>query len=105
MPKHPKASGNTLHFYKNYFRAKTIEELKTRMELSLAAVINWMKDSGLQVNEEKTELCLFHRIMPPTISLKIGDKMVTTSPSMNVLGVTFDATLKWTQHIESTLKK
>ena len=61
--------------------------------------------AGLKVNEEKTDLCLFYRIMPPIISLKIGDKMVTTSPCINVLGVTFDATLKWTQHIESTLKK
>ena len=36
----------------------------------------------LKVNEEKTELCLFYRIMPPTMCLKIGDKMVTISPGL-----------------------
>ena len=43
--------------------------------------------------------------MPPIIILKIGNQMVSTSPFMNVLGVLFDATMKWTYQVESTLKK
>ena len=37
--------------------AKTINELKLKMEESLTTIINWMKASGLKVNEEKTEIC------------------------------------------------
>ena len=44
--------------------AKTIEELKTKMETSLDITIKWMKASGLKVNENKTELCLFFSTMP-----------------------------------------
>ena len=31
------------------------------MELKLNLIVNWLKDSGLKVNETKTEVCLFHR--------------------------------------------
>ena len=83
--------------------AKSIEELKKK-EISLDIIIKWMKDSGLKVNENKTEICLFYRTVPPIISLEIGNQIVSTTPFMNVLGVVFDATMKWNQQIESTLK-
>ena len=85
--------------------AKTIEELKTKMEISLDIIMNWMRASGLKVHEDKTELCLFYRTKPPSLTLQIGNQMVSTSPFMNVLGVLFDATMKWTYQVESTLKK
>ena len=75
--------------------AKSIGEVKTKMEKSLDITIKWMKASGLKVNENKTELCLFYRINPLSITIQIGDQMVSTTPSMNVLGVIFDATMKW----------
>ena len=71
--------------------AKTIEELQTKMEISLDIIINWMRASGLKVNEDKTELCLFYRTMPASLTLQIGNQMVSTTPFMNVLGVLFDA--------------
>ena len=39
------------------------------------------------------------------ITLKIYDQMVSTTPSLNVLGIIFDATMKWAYQMESTLKK
>ena len=64
-----------------------------------------MKASGLKVNEDKTELCLFYRTMPPMITLQIGNQTVSTTTFMNVLGVTFDATMKWSHQVELVLKK
>ena len=83
---------------RSFFSTKT-EELKTKMETSLDTIINWMRASGLKVNEEKTELCLFYRTMPPSLTLQIGNQMVSTTPFMNVLGVLFDATMKWTYQV------
>ena len=71
--------------------AKSIEELKTKMEISLDIIIKWMKDSGLKVNENKTEICLFYRTVPPIISLEIGNQTVSTTPFMNVLGVVYNS--------------
>ena len=38
--------------------AKTINEVKIKMEESLTTIEVWMKASGLKVNEEKTQICL-----------------------------------------------
>ena len=84
--------------------AESIDEVKAKMELSLDTIIKWMKASGLKVNEDKTELCLFYRTMPPMITLQIGNQTVSTTTFMNVLGVTFDATMKWSHQVELVLK-
>jgi hypothetical protein len=33
-------------------------------------LINWLKESGLKVNENKTEICVFHRSAPPIVQVK-----------------------------------
>ena len=75
--------------------------LKLRTHIDL----KWRRASGLKVNEYNTKICLFYRTTPPTITLNIGNQIVTSKESMNVLGVIFDATLKWSQQVETTLKK
>ena len=35
--------------------------LKSSMEASISSIANWLKSSGLKVNDEKTEDCLFSR--------------------------------------------
>ena len=39
------------------------------MEISLAAIIKWMKQSGLKINENKTEVCTFfkHELAQPIV--------------------------------------
>ena len=68
-------------------------------------IVKWMKDSGLKVNEKKTELCLFNRKSPPTVSILVGGQEVTSSKQMNVLGVFFDSTLSWAPHVNKALLK
>ena len=31
------------------------------LEVKLKKIVKWLKDSGLKVNENKTEVCVFHR--------------------------------------------
>ena len=57
------------------------------------------------MNKEKIDICLFFRTLPPTITLEIKNQNVSTTHSINVLGVIFEATMKWTHQIEATLKK
>ena len=35
-------------------------------------IIKWLKDSGLKVNESKTEICLFHRLDQNPITIKVS---------------------------------
>ena len=37
------------------------EALKNTMQLKLELITDWFKQSGLKLNEENTELCMFHR--------------------------------------------
>jgi hypothetical protein len=56
----------------------------------LDTINRWLKDSGFNVDEGKTEVCLFHRLDCQQITLNINKPQIRSQDSMNVLGVTFD---------------
>ena len=61
------------------------------MERRLEMITKWLKDSGLIVNEEKTEICLFHKRDHQTVIVTINGKQVRTKKNINVLGVMLKA--------------
>ena len=77
----------------------------TSMEAKLAKIIDWLKDSGLKVNESKTEICLFYRKDTPPVEIIVNNSVIKTSNEMNVLGVTFDQKLTWSPHISKQINK
>ena len=84
---------------------KHMEALIEDMEMSLEMIIKWLKDSGLKVNEAKTEVCLYHRNDQPPINVRINNVNVTSKKSMNVLGITFDSKLNWGEQTANAIKK
>ena len=64
-----------------------------------------LKDSGLIVNEGKTEICLFHRNDKPAIEVSVCGTVVRSKKQMNVLGVIFDSKLNWDAHISHAILK
>ena len=64
-----------------------------------------MRGSGLVVNEGKTEICLFSRNDPPTITLKLDGALIESLKVMNVLGVLFDSKLSWVNHVAHSICK
>ena len=79
--------------------------LITDLEMKLEMIVKWLKDSGLKVNENKTELCMFHRNDYRPITITIHNEQITSKKSMNVLGVTFDSKLNWSDQVSDTIKK
>ena len=69
------------------------------LEKDLEIMTKWLRDSGLKVNEEKTELYLFHRFDHHPITIELNGKQILSSNKMNILGVTFDSKLQWGDHI------
>ena len=57
---------------------KRIETLIVDMERRLELMMKWLRQSGLVVNEEKTELCLFYKSDHPIINVTINNKLVTS---------------------------
>ena len=75
------------------------------MEKRLEMMTKWLKDSGLTVNEAKTEVCLFYARDHPVINLRVNGIQVRSKKSMNVLGVKFDSKLQWNIQVAKTIMK
>ena len=61
--------------------------------------------SGMVVNEAKTDLCLFCRHDCPPIILNINGKYLISKNTINILGVTFDSKLQWNEQIAAVSNK
>ena len=84
---------------------RCINALIVDMQTSLEAIVKWLRQSGLKVNEDKTELCLFHRNDTRMISLLLNNINIRSTPQINVLGVTFDSKMQWNEQVSKTIKK
>ena len=78
---------------------------KFEMEAKLKIITKWLKDSGLKVNESKTELCHFHRNDTPPVEISVNNTIIKSKDTMNVLGVTFDSKLNWSKHVANQVAK
>ena len=98
----------TLFAYDNYvlvWNKHRGQLLIAEMQSKLEKITKSLKDSGLKVNESKTELCLFHRKDQMPITINLNNEPLTTKPHMNVLGVAFDCKMNWQTQIEQTITK
>ena len=68
-------------------------------------MIKWLRGSGLVVNDEKTEVCLFFKRDHVPINLSISNKVVKSKKCINVLGVLFDSKLQWTDQVAQSITK
>ena len=75
------------------------------MQLKLNVITRWLSQSGLKVNEEKTELCLFHRKDHPLFTIKFSNTNLKSKSNMNALGVAFDSKLNWQFQVQTPITK
>ena len=79
--------------------------LVSNMEKSLETITKWLTQSGLKVNQTKTEICSFYKNDTSPVTVKIGEASIISKKSINILGVIFDSNLKWSEHINSAIYK
>jgi hypothetical protein len=80
-------------------------EAKNRLQAKLTVVTTWLTNSGLKINENKTELCLFYRKDTNPIKIILNDVIIMSKTSINVLGVSFDSKMNWSNQISQTIQK
>ena len=66
--------------------------------------IGWLTKSGLKINTEKTEICIFHRRNLVVKDVELMGLTIKTGNIMNVLGMRFDSRLKWKEHVDMAIK-
>ena len=84
---------------------RSLQVLIRDMELRLEMITKWLKESGLIVNEEKTEICLFYKQDHPTVTLTLNGKLLRTKKTINVLGVIFDSKMQWSNQVAQAISK
>ena len=84
---------------------KNKTDLVKNMEKSLEATTKWLKKSGLKVNNEKTDMCLFYKHDTIPVNIMVGDQSIKSKREINVLGVTFDSKLQWASHVSKAIAK
>ena len=84
---------------------KHIPDLINQMKITLEIIIKWLKQSGLKVNDSKTEICLFYRKDTPPIKIAINGNEIVSLRSINVLGIIFDSKLNWQLQAQNAVTK
>ena len=84
---------------------RSLQVLIRDMEQRLEMITKWLKESGLIVNEEKTEICLFYKQDHPTVTLTLNGKLLRTKKTINVLGVIFDSKMQWSNQVSQAISK
>ena len=56
-------------------------------------------------NDAKTSLCLFYKKDTPPIKVRLNNEIITSTKSINILGVIFDQKLQWSDHIALCISK
>ena len=80
---------------------QTIGKVKMKSEI----LINWLKKSGMKVNSNKTEFCIFHRNDTQQITITIDNEQIKSLPAIKLLGLIFGSKLNWHKQISNSILK
>ena len=83
----------------------SLENLILDVEKTLKAITKWLRDSGLKVNQGKTEICLFSKRDTAPVRIKIDGSTIMSKKSIKVLGVVFDSKLNWSDHVAYAINR
>ena len=90
--------------------AKTIADLKLRVTSELNNLICWVKANRLSLNVAKTELMIIGsrqrlNVQCEEITISIDDRTIKRVDHTKSLGLTTDAQLSWSKHVDEICKK
>ena len=76
-------------------------ESKSKLEACVEEIRSWMTANKLKLNDEKTELVVFHKPRTELLieDVKVGSSRVHNSPNVRNLGFTLDETLSLKDHV------
>ena len=82
-----------------------LDSVIVNMQRKMELMTKWLQDSGLTVNESKTECCLFYKNDHQLIDIVINGVTIRSKNSINVLGVLYDSKLNWQAQVAQTISK
>ncbi len=84
---------------------KTPEEVCSRLEIVVASLLHWFDLNFMQANPSKFQFMMFGK-KTDDYSIKLAhDVTLVSCPAVQLLGITIDCTLTFTDHIYNLCKK
>jgi hypothetical protein len=83
---------------------KNLSRLINDTQKDSEMITKWLRQSGLKVNDSKTDLCLFHRKNQPLIEITVNNVVIHSTLIINVLCVELDSKFLWNIHISKVIQ-
>ena len=87
----------------HYDSSKTKQQALEILQVKLKAAIKWITSSGLKVNLEKTEMCIFHQMDTSKGAIEVGNVRLESSQKLGCLGILLDNRLTWDRQINKAI--
>jgi len=82
--------------------APTKADLTDLVNSTVAKHMDWLRQAGMVVNASKTELIYFRS--NDVLTVELEGKPVTSSTTLNVLGMTFDCQMSWETQLSRSIQ-
>ena len=87
-----------------YTCGPNVENVVAKLENDALAISEWSPSNRMKLNEDKCHLMIFGG-KSDEVSVKIGEANVKESKEEKLLGIIFDQTLSFKQHVKTLCKK
>ena len=87
-----------------YCTEEIIEMLKANLANETNIAIKWFHNNEMKSNDDKCHLIIANK-ENEFIKIKIGSEVIQSSESVDLLGITIDKNLNFTDHVTSLIKK
>ena len=78
--------------------AKSLTEIKDRLEMSLLSVSTWFANNGLQLNAKKCQLIVLGKPRDYIFSINVGNSLLKECEEVKLLGIKLDNKLSFVAH-------
>ena len=85
-------------------KMENVVPARTRVEVYLRELNQWMLLNNFRLNNDKTELLAKHRPKPPLDSITVGDATVEPTSSARNIGAIFNDTMSFAEHVNDLCK-
>jgi len=83
-------------------KTDTDEELKANLVATMTRHVEWLKDSGMVCNIDKTEMMT---LGTGSMEITLDGNVIRSKPQIKVLGIVFDSNLDWSAQVAATIGK
>ena len=88
-----------------YACGPSIKNVIIHLENDALKITEWFPNNGMKLNEDKCHLMIFGAKRSNETTVKIGEAYVKESTEENLLGITFDQSHSFKQHVKALCKK